>query len=434
MHLRRATIYCLLLSLLLTLSSACSLSRTPASASTSTTPGAEPSAPVTLVLWHGWSGAQRQMLNRIVDRFNQGRTSGRVLPQSVSLATLSADLRAASQAGTGPHVALIPNSWIGGLARDEMLLPLDEEIPAESRRDLLPVTLSGARAAERDGVERLYGLPISFDTLALFYNRANLSEAPEDTGVLINLAHGLSAPDADPPRWGLALNLSLDNTIGYLYAFGGRVFDESGQLQLGGDGREGAERWLTWLAELKNDPQLLAQLDAGIQVDREIKNQNVFITFGWAHQVADYRRLWGEQLGIGLLPRLGETAAAPQPYVQSQVLAINSRAGEAERRAAVEFLRFMVGEEAQRELLLADLQPTSGALALDGKDAQQAAARVFREQARQGQPMPNLPEREMIRQTLTAMQRQVLSGQVEPRDAVTEADRKLRELLQLPAQ
>ena len=51
----------------------------------------------------------------------------------------------------------------------------------------------------------------------------NLLRAPEDTDTLISNAHGLSDPAA--PRWGLAINLSLDNTIGYLYAADGRVFD-----------------------------------------------------------------------------------------------------------------------------------------------------------------------------------------------------------------
>jgi ABC-type glycerol-3-phosphate transport system substrate-binding protein len=116
------------------------------------------------------------------------------------------------------------------------------------------------------------------------------------------------------------------------------------------------------------------------------------------------------------------------------VLAINARVGTNERRAALEFLRFMIGEEAQRELLKSDIQPARKDLKLEGDDLdklQIAAAQAFRSQAEQGQPMPNLPtrERDLLRRELERMQQQVLLGEATPADAVTETDKRLRELL-----
>lgn len=380
-----------------------------------------------LLLWHGWSGGDRQALGRLVEQYNRQQSDGRIVLQSVPLASFAAELRAAVAAGSGPHVILIPNTWIGGLADAGVLLPLDDLIPAQETDMLLPVTLAGAQARDADGALRLYGAPVRFDTLALYYNAANLTVPPTDTATMLVVGRGLSDPEAQPPIWGLALNLSHDNMIGYLYAFDGRIFSDEGHVALGTTGRAGAERWLSWLIALQNDPRILARSESSILVDREVKDGRAIMTFGWAHQIGVYRDLWGEQVGVAPLPRLSETGLAPRPYVRADVLAINHLAGTSERVAAARFIRFMISEEAQSVLLQSNMQPASRALALTGNSLQESVARIFRAQAEQGIPMSNSSARAFVEQEIKRMQRQALLGLTTPADAVTEADRRLRE-------
>jgi maltose-binding protein MalE len=383
-----------------------------------------------LLLWHGWSGSARQALSRLVDQFNSQSRSGRILLQSTPLTSFASELRSQAQAGSGPHLALIPATWVGDLGREGVLLPLDQAVSSSEQQAFLPVTISGARAQDRDGTQRLYGLPLCFDTLALFYNQANILVAPEDTDVLLQLARGLQRPGL----WGLGFNLSIDQSLGYLYAFGGQVFNEQGEPTLAGTSQQATEQWLTWLAQLNADPQLLVRSESGIQVDREVKNGRVAMSFGWAHQLPDFRRLWKEQLGIAPLPKLAATDQTPKPYVLSQVLTINQLASPAEQAAALEFVRFVTSVEAQQLLLEYDLQPARQDVALAGDTPQAVAARAFRTSAEQGLPMPNGPERDRVRQELRRMLLRVLSDQAQPRDAVLEADLQLRLLLNLPAQ
>jgi ABC-type glycerol-3-phosphate transport system substrate-binding protein len=387
---------------------------------------------ITLVLWHGWSGDARQALSRLADQFNRQHPDGRVSLQSIPLTSFDDDLRSALNFGGGPHMMLIPNTWVGSLAVSGALLPLDDLITPAEQGALLPAALGGARARGQDAAQHLYGVPVVFDTLALFYDKRNVLTPPEDTDRLLQSAHGLSAPGATPARWGLAFNLSIENTIGYLYAAGGRVFDDQGGVVLGGAGREGAERWLAWLFKLQNDQQILARSDMSIQIDRELKDGHALMALDWAHQLGLYRSLWGDNLGVAPLPRLSATNQPPQPYVQSDVLAINGRVGASERQIALDFARFMVSDAAQAELLAGDLQPAQANLTLDGERA--AWAQAFRAIAQAGLPMPNVPtrEREIIRRELAQMQRQVLRGEAAPAEAVTEADTDLREQLALP--
>jgi ABC-type glycerol-3-phosphate transport system substrate-binding protein len=390
---------------------------------------------MTLVLWHGWSSGPRQVLSRLVDQFNRQHPAGRISLQPVPLASFEGDLRAALAAGGGPHLILLPNSWIGSLSATDALLPLDGLLGASDQQPLLPAALGGAQARGSDGKPHLYGLPISFDTLALFYNTSNVLTPPADTAALLQNARGLAAPNAPQPVWGLAFNLSLDNTIGYLYAAGGRIFDDQGRVALGGDGRAGAEQWLGWLKQLQDDQQLLARADNSIQIDRELKSGRVIMAFDWAHQLSLYRSLWGDRLGVAVLPRLTATNQPPRSYVKSDVLAINGRVSAGERDTALDFLRFMTSPEAQLVLLRSDLQPARGdlKLAAAGLDATQVvAAQAFHDAALQGLPMPNSParEREILRRELTQMQRQVLRGDATPADAVSEAAQHLHEQLE----
>lgn len=383
-----------------------------------------------LLLWHGWSGSDRQALGRLVEQYNRQQNDGRIVLQSVPLASFAVELRASVAAGSGPHLILIPNTWIGGLAEAGVLLPLDDLMPAQDIDALLPVTLASAQARDVAGTVRLYGAPVRFDTLALYYNAANLTEPPADTATMLAIGRGLSDPEAQPPIWGLALNLSHDNMIGYLYAFDGRIFDDDGRVALGTTGRAGAEQWLSWLIELQHDARILARSESSILVDRELKDGRAIMTFDWAHQMSIYRGLWDEQIGLAPLPRLSETGQAPRPYVRTDVLAINSLAGVNERVAAARFIRFMISEEAQTILLQSDMQPSSRRLALTGDSPQEIAARVFRIQAEQGLPMPNSSARAFVEQEIKRMQRQALLGLTTPADAVTEADRRLRERLE----
>src|SRR4029450_9241770 len=98
--------------------------------------------------------------------------------------------------------------------------------------------------------------------------------------------------------------------------------------------------------------------------------------------------------GCATLPLLSATKQPPAAYVRGDVLAINSRVSAAERAAALAFLRFMAGAEAQRGLLLSGLQPGRANLPLEGNDmdgGQLMAAQAFRIQAARGRPMPNAP-------------------------------------------
>jgi ABC-type glycerol-3-phosphate transport system substrate-binding protein len=149
---RPAIVHGLAACLLIMLLGACATTATSAPPASSTpATSAESSGAVTLVLWHGWSGDGRMALGRLIDRFNRQHPSGQIILQEVPLATFDSSLRSQIASGSGPHLILIPNSWVGSLAEANALLPLDELISPSEQQPLLPAALGGARARGHDG-------------------------------------------------------------------------------------------------------------------------------------------------------------------------------------------------------------------------------------------------------------------------------------------
>lgn len=393
-----------------------------------TTPTAMPDSverSTSLLLWHGWSGTDRRALGMLVERFNRLHSPNSVVLQSVSLATFASELATAIAAGSGPHLILVPHTWIGKLVQDGALLAFDDSLPFE-REAMLASTL-GAVQISTNGQTQFFGTPLRIDTLALYYNAANVLASPTDTLSMFTSARGLSAPDAKPAIWGFALNMALDVTISYLYAFGSRIFDEAGSLVLGSSGRAGAERWLGWLQELANDPRMFIRPESSIMVDQELRSGHALMTFDWAHRLGQYQALWGEKCGVGALPALSETNQAPRASVYVDMLALNARLTGYNRERALDFMRFATGEEAQSMLLTNALQPARRVPLSDS--ALHQVASVFRAQAEYGIPMPNRADHDILNQELRLMQQQVLLGITSPADAVTDADQRLRERL-----
>lgn len=426
---------CLLLCITLLLA-ACAGGLSPTGTPTPAAPASTGSRAM-LILWHAWPTADQGVLLAQIERFNRANPNVQIVAQARPSATMVSDLRAAVAEGGGPHLAILPSHVLGGLAESGQLQPIDDLLPAGERERLLPSAVGAAEVRTAAG-SSLYGVPITFDTLALYYNRSILLRPPDDTAEMLSIARGITDTRGEPPFWGLAYNLNLDRTIGYLYAFGGQIFDADGNVVLGLDGRAGAEAWLGWLTAMHRDDQLLAGLD-GMTIDNALLNRQALMTIDWAHALPTYRSLWPDSLGVAPLPRQSETEQAPQPYVQSMVIGLNARiSSTADRSAAAEFIRFLTAEEAQRAFLRAGRQPALRALDLDAPDPAldptlRAIALVFRAQAEQGQPMPNSRVAgEIVWPILADMQSSAMRGLLTPDQAVSTAEALLRGRLAPP--
>ncbi len=400
-----------------------------------------------LVLWHAWPASDQRTLAMLIEQYNQTSAVPIVL-RAVPASTFATELQDALLVGNAPDVILVQSHTLGALADTSLIQPITAThwSPAE-REDMLPTVLASALVtgtlamsatiAERPtdpaapindpDPAQLYGVPISFDTLGLYYHRAQAGTTPQSMAQVLAIAETLAQTDSEPPTWGMAYTLSLDKTLPYLSATGGAVFAPDGTVVLAASGRPGTEFWLEWLLALSRQPGVLATSDS-IVIDSTLRSQSAWITIDWAHTLPRYHSLWGEQLEVAVLPPIEPAGLPPRPFVQSMVLALPKQAQPAPADQVAALITYLHSPAVQTTLLEHGYQPVRASLPLPGDTIQIRAARSFRAQTATALPMPTSRfENEVVRGELQRMLAAVLRGVIAPSDAITRADQMIRE-------
>src|SRR5439155_22972231 len=115
-----------------------------------------------LVLWHSYRGAEEEALRRLLQGF------GEVQSLAVPYDAFASKLTAAIPGGNGPDLFIFAHERAGAWAHEGYLAEVPEPLEVDSAaRDALMV----------DG--KLYGYPLAYKTVALYYNRKLAGKAPQ---------------------------------------------------------------------------------------------------------------------------------------------------------------------------------------------------------------------------------------------------------------
>lgn len=396
--------------------SACS---TPTTVAPTATPA--PTSATTLVVWHALGGSDEYAYSAVLQA--AATTSGVTLVlQRMPLSSIATDVETAWKQNRGPHLALLHNNQLPGLAASDAALPLDALLPVPIRERIPANLRATTQATDRSGQMHWYGVPVRYSLPVLFYNTRAVLQVPTTTADLFTVGRALH----NPPEWGFGTDLSVDTMGGYLTAHGGSVVDDRGRVTLGGSGRPGAEAWLAWLAARNNDPELLARLNGVFLVERAVGAGQLAMVVDHSDRVDTYRRVWGDHVGVAALPTLSETGQAPTPTLQSSALVVNQHLSTAEARATQAFLTAFLDPSLQAQLATSGYQPVITGVPFPSGSVTAAIATAA---AGATATAPALLRYDVQRVMQTAV-RQVLAGVVSPADAITSADSQLRLLLE----
>ena len=378
--------------------------------------------PLVLTLWHSWSGRSAQALDLLARRYEQSHPGIRINLQARPAVTLIRDYGANVADGSAPQLLLVLSRYVGELAERRQILPLDEQVDARLA-DLLPAALDGARIAGR-----LHGVPLSYDSLVLFYDRRKIAESPVTLEQLLTSAPPAASPDqAAPQNWSLAYHLAAPATLPYLWAFEGAIFDADGDVSVDSERRPGTLRWIEWMKNLRADTRAFATEDFGA-VDAMIQANRVAAAVDWTYRLPAYEQLWGpDAVGVAALPRTDGQSPLPSTLVLADVVCINVVTTAQQRTAATDFLIFLARAQAQ-ELLWTrgGLFPASQSARVDG-----AAAAIMAASA-DGVPFPNTAADSRAWPVLDEMVRSALAGSATPTEALETAATALRAVSQQP--
>lgn len=140
----------------------------------------EPSGPVNLTLWTGFTGGDRGAYEALIEEFNSTHPDIQVTMEVQPWDTIAQKLPSAWATGQGPDLAT-PNfdsNIVSKYLETDSLLALDAVGDGETQINVDKLAPAAIKAFTSDGT--LYAVPANIATLQLYYNKALLAAAGID--------------------------------------------------------------------------------------------------------------------------------------------------------------------------------------------------------------------------------------------------------------
>jgi arabinogalactan oligomer/maltooligosaccharide transport system permease protein len=372
-----------------------------------------------LTVWHSYRGAEEKALVQLVEQWNEQHGGLQVRLVAVPYEAYANKITSAVPRGQGPDLFIFAHERTGDWARSGIIEPVGGMMADRLTDKFIPSTKDALRW---DG--ELYGMPLAFKSVALFYNRELVDEPPKDTDTLLEIAERHTSNEAD--RYGLSYQAtSFYHHSGWLFGFGGSIFDESGIPRL--DTPENA-RSLAFVRDLQ-DRRVMPREQTGALVAQLFNESRAAMVINGPWFLGEIEDQ--VDFGVAPLPLVSATGKPATPFltVEAAFLPQNS----SQPKAALEFARFLATGDGARTRLEVGKQLVADQTVYDdpGFDLD-PTLQQFREQAEQARPMPNRPAMRAVWEPAALALRSVLRGDLGPEASLEKAQRRLEVVTRPP--
>jgi multiple sugar transport system substrate-binding protein len=306
--------------------------------------------PVRLAFWNGFTGPDRPAVEALVEEFNR-LNEGEIV---VELEIMPWDvffqrLLPSFAANRGPELVAMDSIQIPQYAERGLFAPLDEFYQSpELSRDLF--VEPQVQSTEWNG--NLYGMPMNFTTLLLYWNKDMFREAgldpeqpPRNWEEWMDYAVKLTVDengDGTPEQYGYAIadHATIPMWPILLWGNGGGVVSADGEVLLDSPRTiEAVQVWAGLIRDQKISPVGLAGADA----DKLFQSKKAA-----TEVVGPWMTNGFEQAGIDFGLAMVPAGPAEQVTLGTGVaFAVNASTSEVERAAIREFFEFWNSEESQ---------------------------------------------------------------------------------------
>jgi arabinogalactan oligomer/maltooligosaccharide transport system substrate-binding protein len=277
-----------------------------------------PTPPVgMLTLWHSWAQRDADALESILQDFQSRYPGVKVETLFVAQDDLLQSYAQAVNNGSGPDVVLAPNWWLQDLHTVGAISPVDQPPFDAIAANVWPAALDNLRIEGRP-----YGIPTNYETVALYYNRALVSDGalPATLDELYSLA-------SENPQQGIGLYANPFHIAWGFSAFGATLFDETNRAVF--DQYPGTAAFLAWLADVDALNGSYVDSDYGMLLDRFKRGEYAFFVDGpWA--LEDLSAALGDDLGLTTIPAGPSGPARPWLYADAAYVKPNLAQPQAE--------------------------------------------------------------------------------------------------------
>lgn len=387
----------------------------PAAAAAAPTPPPPPAAPQKVVLWHSYRDDERKALDELLTHWNRNHPEIQVEALAVPFDAIIDKFQVTVPRGNGPDLIIMAHDKIGTWARDGLVQPLGEfATPARLQR-FLPQTVRPLVFEKA-----VYGLPMAFKSLVLFYNQKMVPTPPQTMAQLIEVAKGFT--DAKHGAFGLGYDASdLYFHAPFLHGFGGGVYDD-GAHKLTIDTPE-AQKAIDFVRDLVTKSGIVPKGMTGFVITAMFNDGKVpFVLQGpWFISEIDKSVTWG----VAPLPTL-EEGKPLRPFLGSEAVLVSKPTKV--RDAALQIVDYLTSDEAALSRLQHGRQMVANVKVYENaRWLNDPVVKVFRAQADAAVPMSNAVEAGLAWTPYNNALRKAIFGDAKTADALAEAARQIDE-------
>ena len=370
-----------------------------------------------IALWHSYRSNERAALEKIIDRYNKERPDVFIKPLALPHDAFLNKLSSAIPHGNGPDLFIFANELVGSWVKNKLIEPYPAGFINFAHENYFQKTVKGLTWEGS-----LYGLPLSYKSLMLFYNTDIIPAPPVTTDDLINIAK--KHTDIEAKKFGLAYEAtSFYHNAGFLFGMGGSIFTPEGKVKL--NTPENA-RALVFVRDLVLKHRITPEEATSALVSQLFNEGRAAMVINGPWFIGEIEK--GVNYAVAPLPVMSGVGkpAAPFLTVEGLFLAAKSK----NRKVAIEFAKHLSSGEAAIERSVTAHQPVCWKAAYeDERVKNDPLAIAFVQQMDFAMLLPNLPVMRSVWEPAQVALRRVLRGAYEPADALREADKNLAVIL-----
>jgi arabinogalactan oligomer/maltooligosaccharide transport system substrate-binding protein len=370
-----------------------------------------------IILWHAYRGGEARALGASVARYNQTKPQRILRVVALPYDAFANKLRVSVPRGNGPDLFIFAHDQVGDWAETGLIEPLGSQITVTQLDKFLPETLPGL---VYDGV--LYGLPLAYKTLALYYDQTLVPTAPETTDEMIAIATRIR--DRLPGHWGIGYPIdSFYYHAPWLHGFGAGVIDEKGQFDIN---TAAMGKSLNFVRRLVTGG-LMPKDAASAQITALFKQRKLaFVIDGpWFAGGLSTHTRWG----VAPLPVMSETGKPARPYLGIEALMISAHSRFKDEALLVARFLTSDGEASQRWVHARQLV-ANGAVYSGKVMADDPFVKAFRTQLSRTETLSNVPAVRQMWSPLDRLLSQVVIRGAAYVTAIKEAELAIRRVSQ----
>ncbi len=340
-------------------------------------------APITITIWHGWSGAYLPPKQAIFDAYHtlHPNVTIKLVQQTSNLIQKSIT---AIKAGNGPDIVAWVDDSLGEMVDSHSVVPMDQYLSSSYTSS----TYSPAAAQAVTFNGHIYGVPETVEAVTMMYNKKliSASQLPQTTDQM--LAYQQSYAKAHPGSYGLVWpTTDAYYNAGWFYGFGAYYVKADGTVGLNTPEATAAGNFIASFR-----PYLPKTLDGATASSLFTEGKAAAIIDGpWSY--SNYATKAGIDVGFAKLPVVSSTNQPASPFVGVKSLWATTNAQQRGVLATVaDILKFYTNKTNQLQMIQQTGEiPANQAASQDSAVTSNNAIAGYAAQASVGVPLPNTP-------------------------------------------